>query len=416
MKHIGMLYVYGLRRNVLETDQKKGQESMENFIYNIPTKIAFGTGQIRMLPEFVKEYGKKVLLVYGGGSIKRTGIYGEAVKLLSENGIFYTELSGVEPNPQIATVRRGIEICKKEQIEVLVPIGGGSTIDCAKAIAVGVFYDGDAWDIVKNNELITDALPIVSVLTVAATGSEMDSSSVISNAAECDKAEINADILYPKCSILDPSYTFTVPAYQTAAGVADIMSHIFEYYFSGMDIPDIQKDMMDAVLKVCVHYGPIAVKEPDNEKARANLMWAASWAINGFIACGNFSSWPCHAMEYQLTNQYHVTHGHGMAIIDAAWMEYILSERTLADFTRYADAVFGITGKDPYETARAAIEKTKAVYEEMGLTLTLRSIGASDPGDIPKMAEKAVTEFGLDDAGEMSLTISDAAQIYESCY
>ena len=209
IKHIGILYVYGLSRHGSETDQKKGQKSMENFIYNIPTKIAFGTGQIRMLPEFVKEYGKKVLLVYGGGSIKRNGIYGEVVKLLSENGIFYTELSGVEPNPQIATVRRGIEICRKEQIEVLVPIGGGSTIDCAKAVAVGVFYEGDAWDIVKNNDLITDALPIVSVLTVAATGSEMDSSSVISNAAECDKAEINADILYPKCSILDPSYTFT---------------------------------------------------------------------------------------------------------------------------------------------------------------------------------------------------------------
>lgn len=369
-----------------------------------------------MLPEFIREYGEKVLLVYGGGSIKRSGIYDDAVSLLKENNISYCELSGVEPNPQIATVRRGIELCRKEHVQVLVPIGGGSTIDCAKAIAVGVFYDGDAWDLVKHNDRITDALPIVSVLTVAATGSEMDSSSVISNAEECDKAEINADLLYPKSSILDPAYTFTVPAYQTAAGVADIMSHIFEYYFSGMEIPDIQKDMMDAVLKVCVRYGPLAVKEPDNEKARANLMWAASWAINGFIACGNFSSWPCHAMEYQLTNRYHVTHGHGMAIVDAAWMEHILCERTIPDFTRYAGAVFGIRGGEPFETARAAIAETRNVYKKMGLTLTLCSIGAKDRGDIPEMAEKAVTEFGLDDAGTMSLTVSDAVRIYESCY
>ena len=389
---------------------------MENFIYSIPTKIAFGKGQIRMLPEFVKQYGNKVLLVYGGGSIKRTGIYDDAVRLFQENGIAFTELSGVEPNPQIATVRRGIELCREHKVEVLVPIGGGSTIDCAKAIAVGVFYNGDAWDIVKNNELITDALPIVSVLTVAATGSEMDSSSVISNDAECDKAEINADILYPKCSILDPSYTFSVPAYQTAAGVADIMSHIFEYYFSGMEIPDIQKDMMDAILKVCVRYGPVAVKQPDHEKARANLMWAASWAINGFIACGNFSSWPCHAMEYQLTNQYHVTHGHGMAIMDAAWMEHIAGEQTYPEFVRYAKAVFGITGGTPQEITKQAIKATRAVYEDMGLTLTLRSIGAEHKEELPVMAKKAVEEFGLDDAGSLSLTISDVTQIYESCY
>ncbi len=266
---------------------------MDSFIYSIPTKIAFGKGQIKMLPEFVKQYGKKVLLIYGGGSIKKTGIYDTAINLFKENDITCTELAGVEPNPQIATVRCGIELCRRDGIEVLVPIGGGSTIDCAKAISVGTFYDGDAWDIVKDNSLITDALPIVSILTVAATGSEMDSSSVISNEEECDKAEINDDILYPKCSILDPTYTYTVPPYQTAAGVADIMSHIFEYYFSGADILDIEKSMMDAILKVCVTYGPIAVKEPENEKARENLMWAASWAINGFIACGNYSSWPC---------------------------------------------------------------------------------------------------------------------------
>ena len=363
---------------------------MENFIYHIPTQIAFGKGQIQR-------------------------IYDEAIRLMKENNMTYYELSGVEPNPQISTVKKGIEICRKNNIDVLLPIGGGSTIDCAKAIAVGVFFEGDAWDIVKNNDYITKALPIVSVLTVAATGSEMDSSSVISNEELCDKAEINSDLLYPKVSILDPTYTYTVPPYHTAAGVADIMSHIFEYYFNGDTVLDIQRTMMNSILKTCVRYGPIAVKHLDDEKARANLMWAASWAINGFIAGGTVSSWPCHAMEYQLTNQYHVTHGHGMAIIDIAWMEHILNENTLPAFLEYGKEVFGIEGSG-LTTAKEIIDKTKEVYESMGLTLTLRSIGAKNKDNLYEMAQQAVEEFGLDSGGSLSLTIEDVKQIYESCF
>lgn len=388
---------------------------MENFIYHIPTQIAFGKGQIQRLPEFLAEYGSKILLLYGGGSIKKNGIYDEAIRLMKENNMTYYELSGVEPNPQISTVKKGIEICRRNNIDVLLPIGGGSTIDCAKAIAVGVFYEGDAWDIVKNNDYITKALPIVSVLTVAATGSEMDSSSVISNEELCDKAEINSDLLYPKVSILDPTYTYTVPPYHTAAGVADIMSHIFEYYFNGDTVLDIQRAMMNSILKTCVRYGPIAVKHLDDEKARANLMWAASWAINGFIAGGTVSSWPCHAMEYQLTNQYHVTHGHGMAIIDIAWMEHILNENTLPAFLEYGKEVFGIEGSG-LTTAKEIIDKTKEVYESMGLTLTLRSIGAKNKDNLYEMAQQAVEEFGLDSGGSLSLTIEDVKQIYESCF
>ncbi len=389
---------------------------MNKFIYNIPTKIAFGKDQIEMLPEFIKEYGNKVLLVYGGGSIKNTGIYQKAVSLFDENKISYCELSGVEPNPQISTVRKGVKICREEGIEVIVPIGGGSTIDCAKAIAVGTFYDGDAWDIVKDNSLITEALPIVAVLTVAATGSEMDVSSVISNSDESDKAEINSELLYPKTSILDPEYTYSVPAYHTAAGVADIMSHVFEYYFNGDEVLQIQRDMMNSILKTCVMYGPVAVKEPDNEKARANLMWAASWAINGFIACGIESGWPCHAMEYQLTNNYNVTHGHGMAIIDIAWMRHILNENTLPAFLEYGKVVFGIDEPDKMNAAMLAIKKTEDVYKSMGLTLSLQSIGADESYNPEGMAKRAVEEFGLDKTGEMALTIKDVTEIYKSCF
>jgi alcohol dehydrogenase YqhD (iron-dependent ADH family) len=389
---------------------------MENFIYDIPTKIAFGKGQIEMLPKFIKEYGSKVLLVYGGGSIKKIGIYQEAVALLEENNIPYCELSGVEQNPQIETVKKGVELCKTNEIEVIVPIGGGSTIDCAKAIAAGTFYDGDPWDIVKDNSLMTKALPIVAVLTVAATGSEMDSSSVISNAAECDKAEINGYMLYPKASILDPNYTCSVSAYHTAAGVADIMSHVFEYYFNGDEALDIQRGMMNSVLKTCVKYGVLAVKKPDNEKARANLMWAASWAINGFIASGANSSWQCHAMEYQLTNAYHVTHGHGMAIVNLAWMKYILSEETLPAFCEYAKEVFDIEEMDKEKAAMLAIEKTKELYESLGLSLTLRSIGATESDDLAEMAKRAVTECALDQAERMPLSIEDVTAIFQSCF
>lgn len=389
---------------------------MRNFIYNIPTKIAFGKNQIEMLPEFIKEYGNKILLVYGGGSIKKIGIYQKAVSLLEKNNISYFELPGVEPNPQIDTVRKGVKICKEQEIEVIVAIGGGSSIDCAKAIAVGTFYEGDTWDIIKDNSLITEALPIIAVLTVAATGSEMDGSSVISNYAECDKAEINSDILYPKSSILDPSYTYSVPPYHTAAGVADIMSHVFEYYFNGDEILQIQRDMMNSILRICIRYGPLAVKEPDNEKARANLMWAASWAINGFVACGTESSWPCHAMEYQLTNIYHVTHGHGMAIIDIAWMRHILNEKTLPAFYEYAKEVFNIEEQDKMKAAVLAIEKTEEVYRSMGLTLSLRSIGADESYEPEKMAHRAVEEFGLDIPEKMALTVSDVTDIYKSCF
>lgn len=388
---------------------------MESFVYNIPTKIAFGKKQIQMLPELIKEYGNKILLLYGGGSIKKIGLYDEAIRLLKDNDIKYTELAGVEPNPQANTVRRGVKICKAEGIEVLVPIGGGSTIDCAKAIAVGAYYDGDPWDIVKNNKLITKALPIVSVLTVAATGSEMDASAVISNDEVGDKAEIYSELVYPKASILDPTYTYSVPAYHTAAGVADIMSHVFEYYFNQDKVLDIQRGMMNNVLKVCAKYGPIAVEQPDNEEARANLMWAASWAINGFIAGGTMSSWPCHAIEYQLTNHYKTTHGHGMAIIEIAWMKHILNEKTLPAFLEYGKEVFGVWGEG-LDTAGDIIEKTKQLYERMGLSMTLRSIGATDKNDIPVMAKQAVEEFGLDYGGSLSLTIKDVEQIYESCF
>ncbi len=388
---------------------------MYNFMYSIPTKIAFGKENITRLPNFVKEFGEKVLLVYGGGSIKKNGIYDTVVNLLKDNEIKYVELSGVEPNPRISTVRRGVELCRKENVEVVLPIGGGSTIDCAKAIAAAYYYDKDAWDIVLNDSLITKALPIISILTLAATGSEMDIFSVISNEETKDKIGIGSEHLFPKYSIMIPEYTYSVPKYQTAAGTADIMSHIFEVYLNGREAPEIQKGFMESMLKTCIKYGPIACKEPENYEARANLMWTSSWAINGFISCGNEAPWPCHAMEHQLSAYYDVTHGHGLAILTPVWMEYILNEKTVEMFAEYGKNVFEIDKNlDAMEIAKQAIEKTKEVYRTMELSDTLRSIGINTKENFEAMAKKAALD-GLENCN-IPLKQKDIIEIYNRCF
>lgn len=352
---------------------------MQNFIYSIPTKIAFGKGQVEQLPDMIKEFGQKVLLVYGGGSIKRTGIYGVVTELLKKNGIEYEELSGVESNPRLSTVKRGVDLCRKTQVDVILPIGGGSTIDCAKAVAAGTCYDGEPWDLVLDNGKIKEALPLITILTLSATGSEMDTFAVITNDETKDKMDLDSPLLFPKYSVLDPSYTFSVPAYQTASGTADIMSHVFELYFNGNKPLQVQKDMMESILKICVKYGPYCCRNPKDYEGRANLMWASSWAINGFIACGVGAPWSCHAMEHQLSAYYDVTHGHGLAILTPVWMEYILNEKTVDIFADYGVQVFGLDDSlSTMETAKKAIAATKKVFDDMGLSDNLRSIGITE--------------------------------------
>ena len=236
---------------------------MLNFTYSIPTKVHFGKGQISHLTE-LKQSGSRVLLVYGGGSIKRAGIYDEAIRLLTGAGMTVSELPGVEPNPRIESVRRGVEICKTENIDMVLAIGGGSTIDCAKVIAAGAKYDGDAWDLVLNSSLIQSALPIYTVLTLSATGSEMDGIAVISDLEKNEKWATAAACMKPVMSILDPEYTYSVSKKQTAAGTADMISHIFENYFTPVKGADVQAGFCEAQLKTAFKYGPIAMEEPTN--------------------------------------------------------------------------------------------------------------------------------------------------------
>lgn len=384
---------------------------MYNFAFHVPTTIHFGKGQISHLADLAA-YGKKVLLCYGGGSIKRNGIYDQATKILSDAGLEVFELSGVEPNPRIQTVRHGVDLCRKEYIDMVLAIGGGSTIDCAKVVAAGAKYDGDACDLVIHPELIKAALPIFSVLTLAATGSEMDAFAVISDMTKNEKWGTAAECLKPTMSVLDPTYTFSVPARQTAAGTADMMSHTFENYFSMDDGAYVQKRMAEALLKTMIHYGPIALEKPDDYDARANLMWAASHAINGLVGEGCAPAWCVHPMEHELSAFYDITHGEGLAILTPAWMEHVLSEKTEKQFATYGRNVWGLTGTDDAPVAREAIARTRQFFTEtMHMPATLHEVGITDEEHFDVMAQKAADGSK---GSFVPLTKEDIVEIYRA--
>lgn len=385
---------------------------MKNFNYSIPTKVYFGKGKIKELGNIAKAYGRKALLVYGGGSIKTNGIYDAAVEKLKESEIQYVELSGVEPNPRITSVEAGVKLCRDNGVDMIIPIGGGSTIDCAKAIAAAVYYDGNPWDIVADCSKITKALPIISILTLAATGSEMDSFAVISNMDTNEKLGMGHELLIPQASILDPEYTFTVSKYQTAAGTADIMSHIFEAYFTrdkGAFLPD---RMAEAMLKTCIKYGPIAMENPNDYEARANLMWTSSLAINGLISFGKTGEWSVHGMEHELSAFYDITHGVGLAILTPHWMRYVLNEETLDKFVEYGINVWDIDKSlDKKEIANLAIDKTAQFFKEMGIPMTLREVGIHEE-KLEIMAQQAV-RFGMEECF-VPLRAEDVLNIFKA--
>lgn len=360
---------------------------MQNFNYSIPTKVYFGKGQIKKLAK-ISQFGKSVLMVYGGGSIKRNGVYDKAAAVLRESGISFFELSGVDPNPRIETVALGAKICREKEIDAVLAIGGGSTIDCAKMIAAAAKYDGDPWDLVLDGQKIKEALPIACVLTLAATGSEMDGFAVISDMNKNDKLDTASQLIKPAFSILDPKFTYSVSKKQTAAGTADIMSHVFEVYFTREKDAYLQARMCEAVLKTCIKYGPVAIENPEDYEARANLMWASSLAINGLLSYGSDVQWCVHPMEHELSAFYDITHGDGLAILTPVWMDYVLSEDTLDKFVEFGINVWGIDAEEePQRIAEEAIERTRAFFDSLGLPKTLSEVGIGEE-NLAKMAEK----------------------------
>lgn len=385
---------------------------MLNFEYYVPTRIYFGRGQIKNLCR-IKEYSDKVLLVYGGGSIKKNGIYDEAVRILTESGIEVLELPGVQANPRIELVREGAELCKKHGVTAVLGIGAGSVLDSAKAIAAAAKYDGDAWDLVMDGSKIEDALPIFTVLTMAATGSEMDFFAVISDMNRNDKLGTCNEKLFPTFSILDPEYTYTVPRKQLVAGTADIMSHVIDTYFNQYDDAAIPQGLGESLLKICIKYLPVALETPEDYEARANLMWASSLAINGLLKCGCATVWSCHKMEHELSAFFDVIHGEGLAVLTPVWMEYVLSEETADLFAKYAVNVWNV----PYEgdkmiLAQKGIDKTREFFREMGLPQTLKELGVGED-KLEIMAEKAAAYLGT---AYVPLTKDDVLTIFRKAY
>ncbi|MDD4371600.1 MAG: iron-containing alcohol dehydrogenase [Anaerostipes sp.] len=382
---------------------------MNNFTYSIPTKIHFGKDQISHLNE-LKESGDKVLLVYGGGSIKKSGIYDNAMEILKSADITVYELSGVEPNPKIESVRAGVSTCKENEIDMVLAIGGGSTIDCAKVVAAGACSEEDPWELVLHPDRIKKALPIYSVLTLAATGSEMDEFAVISDLNKNEKWGTASELLKPTMSIMDPQYTYTVSPKQTSAGTADIISHTFENYFTNVKGADVQARFAEGLLKNCFKYGPIALKEPDNYDARANLMWTSSMAINGLIKDGAEVAWCVHPMEHELSAFYDITHGEGLAILTPVWMDFALSDKTAWKFAEYGRNVWNIVGEDDMVVAKEAIAKTREFFAQMNLPKTLAEVGINEEY-FDKMAEKAANGC----AGSfVELTKEDVIEIYKA--
>lgn len=388
---------------------------MENFTFQTSTKILFGEGQIEQLPDLLAPYGKRILLTYGGGSIKKNGVYQQAMELLNQHNFQVFELGGIEPNPRLETVRKGADLCQEHQINAILAVGGGSTIDCSKVIAAAANYAGDAWDLVRDPHLIGDVLPLVTILTMAATGSEMNRNAVISNLQTNEKKGTASPKMLPRASILDPTYTFTVPNKQTAAGSADILSHLFENYFSATKDALVQDSIAEGLMRTVIAECPVALKEPDNYTARANLMWASSLALNGLIGSGKKGSWSCHPIEHELSAYYDITHGEGLAILTPRWMKYVLSDATVAKFAAFGQQVWHLPASaDLYTTAEQAIQATYDFFSECGIPMTLPEVGIDD-SKLGLMAEQAVKHSTLATSAYVPLQTQDVEAILQNC-
>lgn len=399
---------------MLVSEEWKGRKQMNNFNFHVPTSIFFGEGQIRHLPSSLTPYGQNVLLVYGGGSVKKNGIYDKVMDLLADFTV--TELGGVEPNPRIETVIKGAELCRQEAIDVILAVGGGSTIDCAKAIAAARYYDGNPWDFTQDRSLVGEALPLVTILTMSATGSEMNGGAVITNLATNEKLGMGGPSLLPKVSILDPTYTYSVPAIQTAAGSADIFSHLIENYFSRNTGASVQDRISEGLMKTVVTYTPVALETPTDYEARANLMWSSSLALNGLTGKGKEGTWSCHAIEHELSAFYDITHGIGLAIVTPRWMTHVLNEQTVGQFVEFATTVFGISREgDPFEVARQGIHTLSETFASWGIPMTLPEVGIDDR-QLRVMAEKAVEHSTIAEAAFVPLSVDDVEAILKACF
>lgn len=400
---------------MINTNTLKKAFDMLNFKHYIPTVIYFGKGQIRFLKkELTERCTHKLLIVTGQGSIKKNGIFDAVIKEVTAAGLPYRELSGIQSNPRLAMVYQGIDICKKEGIDFILAVGGGSVIDTAKAIAAGSHYNGDVWDLLEKKAYPETAIPIGTVLTLAATGSEMNGNAVITREDTKRKLAFGSYVVRPTFSILDPEYTYSVDAYNTAAGVVDVMAHIFEQYFSLTPSTDVQDRIAEGLLSTCIKYGPIVVKNPTNYDARANILWAGSLALNSLIGEGKVQDWSTHAIEHEVSAIYDISHGVGLAILSPHWMRHVLNKQTVHKFAEYGIRAWNIaTNKKPMIIAEEAIAKTRAFFTSLGLPTRLSDLHITDE-HFETMAHNAVEAWGGELGHFKRLTTQDVVSIFNT--
>lgn len=350
---------------------------MLNFTYCNPTKIIFGKGEIKNLGiELKKNNIKNVLFLYGKSSIFKNGVYNTVVKSLKDNNISFIELPGVKPNPVLSKVKEGIKLVKENNLDGIIAIGGGSVIDSSKAISAGSFYDGDVWDFFEGKGKLDKSLPIFTVLTISATGSEMNCGGVITNEEEGKKWAFGSPLLYPKVSILDPSIQSTLPSIQTANGAIDAISHVFELYFGGTDNTDMLDELSEGIVRNIIRHTKVLLKDSDNYNSRCELVWSATLALNGINGTGRIGDWSSHEIEHSLSVFNDIAHGSGLSIIMPAWMKYV-KNKALDKFAKMGERIFNITEGSNEEKANEAIESLRSFYKQIGAPITLKEIGVT---------------------------------------
>ncbi|WP_332692759.1 iron-containing alcohol dehydrogenase [Halalkalibacter lacteus] len=384
---------------------------MQNFTFQNGTKIIFGKDQEQLVGQEAVHYGEKLLLHYGGGSIKESGLYDIVVQSLHEQGVEIIELGGVKPNPRVSLVREGVTLCKEHNIDFILAVGGGSVIDSAKAIAAGANYDGDIWDFFTGKSSVTDCLPIGVVLTIPAAGSESSAGSVVTNEEGDYKRAVGHDTMRPKFAILNPVLTYTLPSYQTACGITDMISHILERYFTNEKNVELTDRLCEATLKTIINNAHTVIEDPTNYAARAEIMWAGTLAHNDLLNTGRIGDWGSHDIEHEISGIYDIAHGAGLAIIFPAWMKYVY-KHDVNRFVQFANRVWDveIDLNDVEKTALAGIKKTEQFFSSIGMPITLKeaNIGEEHFGE---MAKKGTERGSL--GNFIKLHEADVFEIYQ---
>ena len=387
---------------------------MNNFTFYSPTYFVFGKEEENNAGKYVKRFGgSKVLIHYGGGSVVRSGLLDRIKASLAAEGIGYVELGGVKPNPRSGLVYEGIEICKKENVDFVLAVGGGSTIDSSKAIAVGALYDGDFWDF-YSGKAVEKALPVGTVLTIAAAGSEGSSGSVITKEEGMFKRSAGGEAMRPVFSILNPELTQTLPPYQTAAGVTDIMAHLLERYFTNTKNVEVTDRVIEGLLLTMVNEAPKVIANPNDYDARANIMWAGMMAHNDCCGVGREQDWASHDIEHELSALYDCAHGAGLAVIFPAWMEYNMNH-DVARFAQIATRVWGCSMdfQNPENTAKAGIKAFRNFLRSIGMPQTLGEVGGKEE-DIPYLAHTAA--YGNGNKGTLGSFVVLGEKDFENIY